>query len=448
MIKIKHESPDLFLAYLPDILKMDHPLCKLSEFIDWENLHESFKSLYCEDFGRPAKSIRLMVGLHYLKYLKNLSDEELVERWVENPYWQYFCGEQYFQTDFPIHPTSMTKWRNRLGENNLQKLLETTIETGFKTKTIQRKSLKKVNVDTTVQEKNIAYPTDIRLYYRLIDYLVRLAKSQCIQLKQTYLRVGKRLLRRHSGYAHARQMKRAKKVRKRMRTNLGRLHRDILRKASFELLSSKGFEELHALVERALKQTRTSKNKLYSVHEPYVECISKGKAHKRYEFGCKVGFACTSVEGFIISATAFHGNPYDGHTLQKTLTLAEENIKNIGELQDVYADLGYRKHDYTGEANVSIVGRSRKNLSKSQRKWYNRRSAIEPTIGHMKNDHRLNRNFLKGKIGDKINVILAACGYNLRCIYRRIASIFLPLFRLLQKMLLIGENRVISDNIL
>jgi IS5 family transposase len=398
-------------------------------------LEESFKDLYSEDLGRPAKSVRLMAGLHYLKHLKDLSDDEVVIRWVENPYWQYFCGEEYFQTNFPIHPTSMTKWRKRLKDNQLDKLLETTIQAALDAKVITPSSIQKVNVDTTVEEKNIAYPTDIGLYYRLIRHLVKYAKGKKIFLKQTYERVGKRLLRKHSGYVHAKQMKRATKVRKKMRTNLGRLYREILRKISSESANNKKFQNLCSKVEQAMKQTRTSKNKLYSVHEPHVECISKGKAHKRYEFGCKVGFASTSKEGLILSSVAFHGNPYDGHTLQKTLSMAERITSFIGKLKDVYVDLGYRKHDYTGEANINIVGRSRRNLTRAQRKWYNRRSVIEADIGHMKNEHRLKRNYLKGKVGDKLNAVFSACGYNLRTIYRRIASIFFVLSRVIHKML-------------
>ena len=439
MIKKKSTEADIFRSYLPNMLNMNHTLCKLAQKIDWDSLYETFKDLYSQSFGRPAKSVRLMVGLHYLKYLKNLSDEELVSGWIENPYWQYFCGEEYFQTDFPIHPTSMTKWRNRLQGSKLQKLLEATIETGFRTSTIQRRSIENVNVDTTVQEKHIAYPTDIALYYRLIGRLVKFAKSYSVSLKQTYCRVGKSLLRKSSGYIHARQMKRAAKVRKKMKTFLGRLYRDILRKATDELLACAGFKELQLLVTRAMKQTRTSKNKLYSTHEPHVECICKGKAHKRYEFGCKVGFASTSKEGFIVSVTTLHGNPYDGHTLQQTLKLAEENTHNFGAIRNVYVDLGYRKHDYEGNATVNIVGRSRRKLTRSQRKWFNRRSVIEADIGHMKNDHRLNKNYLKGKKGDEINAVLAACGYNLRCIYRRIASIFFVFNKLQHTLFRISE---------
>ena len=427
MLKNRINEPNLFQMYLPNILNLSHPLCKLADSIDWDDLHESFKVLYCEDFGRPAKSVRLMVGLHYLKHLKDVSDEEMVSGWVENPYWQYFCGEEYFQTNFPIHPTSMTKWRNRLQDEHLEKLLGATVKSGLRTKTIKPSSINKVNVDTTVQEKNIAYPTDINLYYRLIQHLVRMAKSHNIALKQTYARVGKKLLRKHSGYAHAKQMKRARKVRNKMKTNLGRLYREILRKGKVDLIENEDFMHLCALVRRAQAQTKTSKHKLYSVHEPHVECISKGKAHKRYEFGCKVGFASTSKEGFIISAAAFHGNPYDGHTLQKTLSIAESITGFIGKLKNVYVDLGYRKHDYTGDAKVNIVGRSRKNLTRAQRKWYNRRSVVEADIGHLKNDHRLKRNYLKGKAGDKLNVVFSACGYNLRTIYRRIASVFFAL---------------------
>ncbi len=327
-------------------------------------------------------------------------------------------------------------------DEHLEKLLEATVKSGLRTKTIKPSSINKVNVDTTVQEKNIAYPTDINLYYRLIQHLVRMAKSHNIALKQTYERLGKKLLRRHSGYAHAKQMKRARKVRSKMKTNLGRLYRDILRKGTVDLIENEDFMHLCTLVRRAQVQTKTSKHKLYSVHEPHVECISKGKAHKRYEFGCKVGFASTSKEGFIISAAAFHGNPYDGHTLQKTLSIAERVTDFIGKLKNVYVDLGYRKHDYTGDAKVNIVGRSRKNLTRTQRKWYNRRSVVEADIGHVKNDHRLKRNYLKGKAGDKLNVVFSACGYNLRTIYRRIASVFFAFLYFTVKTAKIVRNYV------
>ena len=424
MLKKQLSEPELFRSQLSNIIDLRHPLCQLAHSIDWSELHENLKHLYREDFGRPAKSVRLMVGLHYLKYLKEISDEQLIETWIENPYWQYFCGENYFQTEFPIHPTSLTKWRNRLGEEDLQELLKGTIKSAVRAKTIRANDLKKVNVDTSVQEKNIAFPTDIGLYYKLISALVKFAKVHPIKLKQTYKRVGKKQLRRHSGYCHAKQMKRAGKVRQKMKTNLGRLYRDIQRKLPEELIKDLDFQHLGKLVERAMNQTRKSKNKLYSVHEPHVECISKGKARKRYEFGCKVGFASTSRKGLILSAPALHGNPYDGHTLRKTLGLAEKNIENIGKLRDVYVDSGYRKHDYMGDAKINIVERSRKKLTRAQRKWFNRRSVVETDISHMKNDHRLDRNYLKGKSGDHINAVLSACGYNLRTIYRHIVSIF------------------------
>ena len=437
----------MFQMYLPNILNLSHSLCRLSDSISWEDLHESFKTLYSEDMGRPAKSVRLMVGLHYLKYMKDLSDEVLVEQWIENPYWQYFCGEEYFQTEFPIHPTSMTKWRNRLKDSHLQELLETTIKSGLKTKTITKRSIKKVNVDTTVQEKNITFPTDVKLYYSLIRHLVRRAKGHGVSMKQTYERSGKTLLRRHGGYVHAKQMKRAKRVKSKLKTSLGRLYRDILRNATPELLMDEDFKLLKELVEKGMSQEKKSKNKLYSVHEPDVECISKGKAHKRYEFGNKVGFAGTSREGFILSAVSFHGNPYDGHTLQETLRQAESNLGSLGKLGEVYVDLGYRGHDYEGEAKIHIVGRSRKRLTRSQRMWYNRRSVIEADIGHMKGEHRLGRNYLKGKEGDALNVAFSACGKNLRMIYRRIASTFFVVIIFIKKMLNFIKNLVKNETL-
>lgn len=442
MLKETIHEPNLFKSRLTNLLNLHHPLCRLADSINWGDLHGSFKTLYSEDMGRPAKSVRLMVGLHYLKYMKNLSDEALVEQWTENPYWQYFCGEEYFQTAFPIHPTSMTKWRNRLQDSHLQELLEVTITSGLKTKTIKKGSLKKVNVDTTVQEKNITFPTDVKLYYRLIQHLVRKAKEHGVGMKQTYERSGKTLLRRHGGYVHARQMKRAKRVKSKLKTSLGRLYRDIIRHATPELMIDEEFRSLQELMERGMSQTRTSKKKVYSVHESHVECICKGKAHKRYEFGNKVGFAGTSREGFILSAVSFHGNPYDGHTLQETLTQAEKNIGSLGRLGEVYVDLGYRGHDYEGEATIHIVGRSRKRLTRSQRMWYNRRSVIEADIGHMKGEHRLDRNYLKGKEGDALNVVFSACGYNLRMIYRRIASTFFVSIIFIKKTLNSVKNYV------
>jgi len=262
------------------IVDPDHPLVKLSGVVDWDRLDELFGETFSEA-GRPGIPTRLMVALHYLKYTYNLSDEDVVLGWTENPYWQYLSGMKYFEHEIPIHPSSMTRWRKRIGEAGAEELLKETIEAGLKLKAVKSFQLKRVNVDTTVQEKDIRFPTDGRLYDRARERLVKAAKGRDIPLRQNYNRLSKRQLLQHSRYAHARQMKRAAKCTRKMRTYLGRVIRDIERKFP------NPDPEIASLLETSRKihsQKRNDKNKVYSVHEPSTECISKGKAHKKYEF--------------------------------------------------------------------------------------------------------------------------------------------------------------------
>mgnify|MGYP001492475842 CR=1 FL=1 len=261
-----------------------------------------------------------MVALHYLKYTFNLSDEDVVEAWVENPYWQHFSGNQYFEHSKPIDPTSMTRFRNRIGEAGAEELLKETIAAGLKLKVITPNQLKRVNMDTTVQEKEVRYPADSRLYERSRERLVKAAAERGIDLRQNYNRTAKHHLLMSHRYAHARQMKRARNSTRKLRTILGRVIRDIERKAP---VSDDELRNLLAVARHIQEQQRTDKGKIYSVHEPQVECISKGKAHKRYEFGCKVSVAATSKGGWFVGAKAVHGNPYDGHTLCDALGQVE-----------------------------------------------------------------------------------------------------------------------------
>ena len=398
---------------LIEIINLNHPLCKLTHMIDWRRIEESFSMAYSHT-GRSGKSIRLMVGLHYLKHTYDESDESVVYHWLENPYWQYFTGETVFQDELPIDPSSMTNFRKRIGDHKLLELLEETIRMGFKSGYLKKTDVKRVNVDTTVQEKNVAFPTDIRIYFREIEYLNRFAISNGIKLKQTYLRTGKKLLQKCAGYTHARQFKRAAKSTKKMQTNMGRLYRDIERKSTSSMKSSDEFIKLKKFYLNLKDRSRTSKNKLYSLHAPEVECISKGKQHKRYEFGNKVGVVSTSKKNFVLSCMGFHGNPYDGHTLDANLKQAETLLGDLGHIQKAFVDLGYRKHNYEGDAEVHIVPKSLKKFKPSFRKWLKRRSAVEAGIGHMKRDNRMGRNFLLGEDGDRINAILSGCGHNLR----------------------------------
>ena len=303
---IAEKQEDLFRSQLANIINTSHSLVKLSKVVNWDELEKAFGETFCDDNGRPGVSTRLMVALHYLKYSYNLSDEDVVNGWVENPYWQYFSGMKWFEHEPPINPSSMTRWRKRIGSAGAEQLLRETIESGLKLKAVKISQLKRVNVDTTVQEKDILFPTDARLYDRARERLVKAAQERKIELRQNYNRKSKQTLIQQSRYAHAKQMKRAKKATRSLKTFLNRVIRDIRRKSPSP---DRELKDLLAVSDRIATQRRTDKNKIYSVHEPHVECISKGKAHKRYEFGCKVSVAATSRGGWFLGAQAIHGNP-------------------------------------------------------------------------------------------------------------------------------------------
>jgi IS5 family transposase len=406
----------LFSARLDRILDHNHPLFKLANVIDWSEFEQAFGKLYDPGQGRPAKPIRLMVGLHYLKHVYDLSDQDVVARWIENPYWQYFCGCSHFEHELPIDPSLMTKWRKKVKAEGMEKLLEVTIKTGLKTRVLKRTEFKRLSVDTTVQEKAISFPTDARLYQRMREKLVSGAVDCGIGLRQSYVRKGKQALVMHGRYAHARQYKRARKQLRKLKTYLGRVTRDIERKIACRPKVAKEFKKLLALSNRLLAQQRHDKNKLYSIHAPEVACISKGKSHKRYEFGCKVGVVTTMKNPFIVGIQAFEGNPFDGHTLSSSIEQAER----LGSFkaQEIYVDRGYRGHDYNGGGIVHIVRLGWRKLPRRLRRWLKRRSVVEAVIGHSKNECRLARNYLLGVEGDKINAILCGCGYNIRRLLR------------------------------
>jgi transposase, IS5 family len=425
----RHE--DLFRMKLEQLINQRHELCRLARVIDWGSVEEKFGALYAEEGkGRPGIPVRLMVGLHYLKHLFNESDETVVARWVENPYWQYFCGEEYFTHQFPIDPSQMTRFRTRVGESGCEWMLQLTVHAGLKTQTVKPASLRVVNVDTTVQEKAIAFPTDARLYHKARIALVRQASQANIALRQGYSRVGKLALAKQGRYANAKQMKRAKREQRRLRTYLGRVIRDIERKADPAQL--KRLTRLLDLSKRIHKQERKDHGKVYSVHAPEVECIAKGKAHKRYEFGVKVSIVTTNKESFVVGMQAVPDNPYDGHTLKGAM---EQVTRLTGHSPtEAYVDKGYKGHG-VDTLKVWIAG-AKRDVTASIKRKLKRRNAIEPVIGHMKSDGRLARNFLKGKVGDAMNAILCGAGHNLRKILNHLrlycARRKLDLFALLE----------------
>jgi len=399
----------LFNSYLKDIISLDHPLVKLADAIDWLSFEEGLETCFSVDNGRPSLPSRLMVGLHYLKCTYDLSDDEVLSNWLENPYWQYFTGNIFFEHKLPLDSSSMTNWRKYLQTSGAEKMLSESIKTGLKERLIKRTELKRVNVDTTVQQKDIRYPTDSRLFDRLRSKLIKKAREANIDLRQSYERVSRKALHRQSSYARAQQFRRARKECKKLKIYLGRVVRDIERKKS---VANAELEKLLVLAKRLLQQTRQDKNKLYSIHEPHVECIAKGKVHQRYEFGCKASYVTSSKSNWILGARAFHGNPYDGHTLSEALS---QTVGLLGfEPEMAVCDRGYRGHDYHGNCDIQIVNRYRKKVPHSVKYWWKRRSAIEPVIGHMKRENGLSRNRLKGSFGDEMNAIFAGIGFNMR----------------------------------
>jgi len=401
---------------LESFLDASHPLYQLANILNWENLIKEFGAYYVEKTGRPGIPIGVIAGLHYLKYLENESDESVIEKFCENPYWQYFCGFKTFQHRFPCHPTSLVKWRKRIGEAGVEKLLTETIDTAKREGLLPKKLCSRVNVDTTVQEKAVCFPTDARLYDKLRRKLVKASQKRQVELRQSYHRLGKVALLMQGRYAHARQMKRSRKEIKKLKTYLGRVMRDVNRKVP---APDAELKQLLCFSERLLQQKKTDKQKLYSLHAPETECITKGKARVKYEFGCKVAVTTTCKDPWVISIFAEHGNPYDGHTLKKSIA---QSVRTTGiKVKEAFVDQGYRgKENHPDGVNVYLAGTKR--LPKFLNKLLRGRSGIEPIIGHLQEEHKLKKNYLLGKTGDKINALFAGTAFNLRKIIRLISN--------------------------
>ena len=419
---------DLLRARLDQIINLAHPLAKLSHALDWRFLQEQLGAVYTDQPGRPPLPTRLMAGLAILKHMHNLSDEDLCARWLENPYYQLLCGEEFFCHVLPFDRSSITRWRQRMGEAKLMALLQESLHLATRTGAAKPADFTRVIVDTTVQPKAIAFPTDARLLHRARERLVRLAKRHGVVLRQSYARVGKFALIRHQRYAHAKQFKRAGQALRRLRTMLGRVIRDIRRKIADDAPLRETFATELALAQRVREQKpRQRGQKVYSLHAPEVECIGKGKAHRPYEFGVKVSVATPLMRckggQFVAHIAALPGNPYDGHTLATVIPSIE--AQNGTSLHQIIADAGYRGHNAPPAPNRRVfVSGQKRGVTEAIKRALRRRSAVEPTIGHLKAEHRMGRNHLAHRTGDATNALLAAIGYNFRLLLAWLALLW------------------------
>ena len=409
-------SGDLFRARLEQIINMKHELVQLAGKLDWTWIDSEVAPLY-SDQGRPGVETRFVIGLLLLKHIYGLSDEGVCERWVHDPYFQYFTGEEFFQHEFPHERSDLSHWRKRLGDK-LELLLAESLRVAHASGALRTRDLARVTVDTTVQPKAITFPTDAKLLHAAIRGLNRLARKHGVRLRQSYLRIAKQAAMMAGRYAHAKQFNRHRRQLRILRTRLGRIIRDIGRKIVGQPALQEAFQWPLARASQIRSQQQRQRGwKLYSFHAPEVECIGKGKASAPYEFGVKASIVTTNARApggqFVLLAKALPGNPYDGHTLRAAI---EDTERLTGrQIERAYVDKGYRGHDAHNPHRVFISGQKRGVFGAIKREL-RRRSAIEPVIGHMKAEGHLGRCYLKGTAGDAANAILTAIGHNFRLV--------------------------------
>ena len=407
MLKSTSKQLSLFSS-LEDMLNHNHPLYKLANKINWRRFEEAFSPLYCRTNGRPAHPIRLMCGLLILKHLRNVSDESVVLQWSENAYYQYFCGQLEFLPKEPCEASDLVHFRNRIGEAGMEVILSESIRVN--TENDDEDHFNTAFIDSTVQEKNITYPTDAKLHKKIIKRVLKIVREKKLPLRQSYQRTLKAISRDQRFRNRPGNHKKAVKADRRLRTIAGRLVRELDR----NLPDKKGYEKMFELFYKVLLQERNGRDKTYSLHEPEVQCISKGKEHKKYEFGNKASFI-RSLSGIILAAVSFR-NEYDGHTIEATLQQTERMTGR--RIENLAGDRGYRGTKQVGTTRILIPQAPKDKDSYYQKrkrhKLFCKRAGIEPTIGHLKSDYRLSRNFYKGVKGDAINIMLAAAAYNFK----------------------------------
>lgn len=391
---------------LSDTLNQKHPLYILSNKVNWQLFEDEFLPLYSQNNGRPAKPIRLMVGLLILKHLRNISDESVVEQWSENLYYQYFCGMTEFVSVAPCEASELVHFRKRIGESGIELIFKESIRINGEDSNDEHGS-----ADTTVQEKNITFPTDSKLHKKIIKKSLEIVAKENLPLRQSYTRILKKLSTHQRFRNHPKNKSKARKADKKVKTIAGRLVRELERNLSVDSV----YRNDLVLFSKVLAQKKNTPNKIYSLSEPDTVCISKGKEHKKYEFGNKVSVILTQNTGVIIGAMGFR-NEFDGHTLEPALNQVERLVGK--SLKTVSADRGYRGNSKIGNTVVQIPKPFNKKQTKYQqnklKNAHKQRAAIEPVIGHLKTDHRLNRNFYKGIFGDNINILLASAAFNFK----------------------------------
>lgn len=439
----KSNQKNLFKPPLVDFINNNHELVLLAGRIDWKYFEDSFSKFY-SNTGRPSMPIRFMVGCLLLKRIYNLGDETLAKSWVRDPYMQYFCGMDHFEHKFPCDPSDFVHFRQRIGEQGVEKIF-------FYSVSIHGKDAKEAVVlsDTTVQENNTTFPTDAKLAKKIIDKLNKIAQKENVAQRQTYKRVSKQLLRDTHNASHPKRAKKAKKAAKKLNTIAGRLLRELDRKLD-EVQLEKSVHEFEKYT-KILNQKRKDKNKTYSIHKPFTACIAKGKAHKQYEFGNKIGLTVNRDNLIITSIKSFEDNPHDSKTIEPLLDQIKNNNQPLPK--EVIYDRGGKGVNQIGATKIATpdykpVKRDTEYQKRAKRKKFRRRAAIEPVIGHLKTDHRMGQNYLNGENSPQINAFLAAAGWNLKKMMQKlkqeIVSLFSILINYLKQILYHKENYKIS----
>lgn len=421
--KSPHQTQrDLFQPLLVDFIDGKHELVLLANKIDWAYFDKSFASFY-SNTGQPALPIRLMVGCLLLKRIYNLGDETLARAWVMNPYMQYFCGQAHFYHRFPCDPSDFVHFRKRIGEEGVSMIFKHSVNIHG-----NQDGGKMEISDTTVQENNITFPTDAKLAKKIIDKCNGIAKKLGVAQRQTYRRSSKQLVRDTYNAKHPKRRKKAQKAIRKLKTLAGRQLRELRVKLGSGL--DKLLDNELGLYERVLAQTRTGSNKRYSLHKPFTACIAKGKVHKQYEFGNKVGLVINSKTLVVTAIDAFDGNPHDSKTIQPLLEQMQD-LQGYLPTEIVY-DRGGKGQSQILGVKISTPSKPLKRDSAYQkqkkRRKFRRRAAIEPVIFHLKTDHRMAQNYLHGEKSPKINAMLAAVGLNFKKMMQKLKEELLQSF--------------------